>query len=196
MTKDNYHHGDLKKEMIAKGLQLLNNEGYDGFSLRKVAVMCGVSHAAPYKHFKSKEELLGAIVYEVTQSFTQALQAAVVKYSDDPEKQIFELGKYYVKFMVENPDYMKFMFAGPHGYVGSLPPEDLCAVNSYTVFYNSAVNYLEWLGAKPQNRAVDILSMWCMVHGYAMLLVNKSIECPENYLDVIDKILRDKLKFD
>ena len=34
MGENLYHHGDLKKEMILKGIQLLNKDGYEGFSLR------------------------------------------------------------------------------------------------------------------------------------------------------------------
>lgn len=49
MEEKNYHHGDLKKQMILKGLELLNEKGIDGFSLRKIASMCNVSHTAPYK---------------------------------------------------------------------------------------------------------------------------------------------------
>ena len=58
MAKDKYHHGTLKEDLINKGLELLNKEGFEGFSLRKVASMCGVSHTAPYKHFKDKYELI------------------------------------------------------------------------------------------------------------------------------------------
>ena len=56
--EDKYHHGDLKECLIKAGLKLLVEEGVDNFSLRKTAAMCNVSHAAPYKHFKNKEELI------------------------------------------------------------------------------------------------------------------------------------------
>lgn len=44
-----------------KRIKLVNTEGLHSFSLRKVATACGVSHAAPYSHFQSKEELLDAM---------------------------------------------------------------------------------------------------------------------------------------
>ena len=44
-----------------KRIKLVNTEGLHSFSLRKVAAACGVSHAAPYSHFQSKEELLDAM---------------------------------------------------------------------------------------------------------------------------------------
>lgn len=195
MNKEHYHHGDLKKEMIQKGMQLLNEVGYEGFSLRKVAVMCGVSHAAPYKHFKSKEEMIVAIVQEVSDSFKTALEEAVRIYPDDPENQIIELGKCYVRYMVENPDYMKFIFINPNNKAINMVHEPDYSTDPYYVFKNSAMRYLDWLQANPEDQAVDILTMWSLVHGYSMLLVNNNIEVPSNYLEIVDKMVREKLNF-
>ena len=64
MDRESYHHGDLKQELIHNGLLLLNKEGIEGFSLRKVASMCEVSHTAPYKHFKDKDGLINEIIIE------------------------------------------------------------------------------------------------------------------------------------
>lgn len=195
MQKEHYHHGDLKKEMIIKGIQLLNEENYEDFSLRKIAARCGVSHSAPYKHFKNKDELILAIIQEVSDSFKKALEEAVQKYPEEAENQIIELGKCYVRFMVENPDYMRFIFINPsHKSINKVPVPDN-ETNPYLIFQKSALGYLKWLEANPQDQAVDILTMWSLVHGYSMLLVNGNVDIPENYLEVIDKILREKLRF-
>lgn len=195
MNKEHYHHGDLKKEIIQRGMQLLNEVGYEGFSLRKVASMCGVSHAAPYKHFKNKDELIAAIVQEVSESFKAALEKAVLMYPDNPENQIIELGKCYVRFMIENPDYMRFIFINPNKKSMNMLHESPDSTDPYQVFKNSALRYLEWLKANPKNQAIDILAMWSLVHGYSMLLVNNNLDIPDNYLEITDKMLREKLKF-
>ncbi|WOO35896.1 TetR/AcrR family transcriptional regulator [Anaerocolumna sp. AGMB13020] len=195
MQKEHYHHGDLKKEMIIKGIQLLNEENYEDFSLRKIAAMCGVSHSAPYKHFKNKDELILAIILEVSNSFKKALEEAVQRYPKEAENQIIELGKCYVRFMVENPDYMRFIFINPsHKNLNLVPVPDY-ETNPYQIFQKSALGYLEWLKADKKEQTVDILTMWSLVHGYSMLLVNGNIDIPENYLEVIDKMLREKLRF-
>jgi len=195
LQKEHYHHGDLKKEMIIKGIQLLNEENYEDFSLRKIAARCGVSHSAPYKHFKNKDELILAIIQEVSDSFKKALEKAVQKYPEEAENQIIELGKCYVRFMVENPDYMRFIFINPsHKSINLVPVPDN-ETNPYQIFQKSALDYLKWLEANPQDQAVDILTMWSLVHGYSMLLVNGNVDIPENYLEVIDKMLREKLRF-
>ena len=40
IEEKNYHHGDLKKQMILKGLELLNEKGIDGFSLSIMQLRC------------------------------------------------------------------------------------------------------------------------------------------------------------
>ena len=55
---DSYHHGNLRQALIDAGIKIINEQGEDALSLRKAAALCEVSHAAPYAHFKDKEELI------------------------------------------------------------------------------------------------------------------------------------------
>ena len=77
MPEDTYHHGDLKAQLIEQGLKLLDTEGYNSFTLRKVARLCGVSQTAPYRHFHSKDELIGAIANHALGAFSKQLEDAV-----------------------------------------------------------------------------------------------------------------------
>ena len=55
MKKDTYHHGNLRVELIEKGLEYIDQYGVETLSMRKLADTVGVSSAAPYAHFKNKE---------------------------------------------------------------------------------------------------------------------------------------------
>lgn len=57
MKEKPYHHGDLRRALIETGINFIKQEGEEALSLRRIAEMCGVSNAAPYAHFKSKERL-------------------------------------------------------------------------------------------------------------------------------------------
>ena len=91
MPKKQYHHKDLRNALIEKGIEIVNSEGLHSFSLRKVAAACGVSHAAPYSHFQSKEELLDAMQQHITDQFSQMLDEVILNYENTPEllKNIF-----------------------------------------------------------------------------------------------------------
>ena len=62
---------------------LLDEEGYENFSLRKVAKACNVSHTAPYRHFRNKDDLIIAIALEALHEFNQSLLEAVDKYPNE-----------------------------------------------------------------------------------------------------------------
>ena len=108
---DNYHHGNLRQALIDAGIKIINESGEESLSLRKVAAKCNVSHAAPYAHFKDKDELIEAMKASVTQQFTETLTKAVED-APDAESAILEMGKNYVLFFINKPDYFKFLFAG------------------------------------------------------------------------------------
>ena len=58
MKADTYHHGNLKEELIEKGLSYIDQYGLEALSMRKLADSTGVSPAAPYAHFKNKKAFL------------------------------------------------------------------------------------------------------------------------------------------
>ena len=63
-----YHHGDLHATLLQEANTLLNEQGIEGLSLRKLAERAGVSRTAPYHHFRDKNALLCALA---TQAFRQ-----------------------------------------------------------------------------------------------------------------------------
>lgn len=182
--------------MIDKGLQLLNKEGFDGFSLRKVARMCEVSHTAPYKHFKNKEDLISEISLEVISKFKASLDEVKKKYDDNPKTQIIEMGKQYVKFMVENPDYLKFLFLSDFNYTTVIDNNQFITPNkdsAFKIFEESAKAFLASNNSNTEDAYLDILTMWSIVHGISVLLANKSIEYTGDYMDLVDKMLKSEL---
>ncbi|WP_246583173.1 TetR/AcrR family transcriptional regulator [Clostridium simiarum] len=159
--------------------------------------MCNVSHAAPYKHFKNKEELIGAISEYVFNNFKSSLKEVTEKYKDDPYERIIELGKQYVWFMVENPDYLKFAFltkceSGIIIEENELKSEEYIAFN---LFKDCALDFLKSINVKKEDYAQDIIAMWSMVHGLATMLSYKTFSYEGDYLQLVEKILRKNLSF-
>jgi len=197
MQADKYHHGDLRESLIKMGLKLFNEEGAEKFSIRKVAAMCNVSHAAPYKHFKNKEELINAISEYVFSNFRSSLNEIVEKYKDNPYERIIELGKKYVWFMVENPDYLKFAFLRNSESEIVIEENKLISVEygSFNIFKNCALDLLKSINVKEEEYAQDIIAMWSMVHGLATMLSYKTFVYKGDYLELVEKILIKNLKF-
>ena len=96
--------------MIETGIQIVNTEGVNAFSLRKVAAACGVSHAAPYSHFQNKEELLEAMQLFITDRFSKQLESTVQK-NNNVAEILKDMGIAYVSFFVDNPAYFQFLYS-------------------------------------------------------------------------------------
>ena len=96
---------NLREELILAGIDEINIHGANGFSVRRVAEACGVSSAAPYKHFKDKKEFIGAIIDHVNEQWAVAQDEVLANCGDDVRKQMVEVAVCYVKFLMEKPHY-------------------------------------------------------------------------------------------
>ncbi len=103
-----YHHGDLASTLIATALEIVAEDGIDALSLRALARRAGVSHAAPYHHFKTKGELLHAIAEQGFARLSRNLEEAAAKAA--PGDELVELGCAYVAFAAANPAFFRVMF--------------------------------------------------------------------------------------
>lgn len=201
MADDSYHHANLKQELIDAGFRLILKEGVGALSLRRLAAECGVSHAAPYKHFKSKEDILSAILSQGEQAFISGLSESMSALQPlSPKERLVRLGVGYVQFMVEHPDYFRLLSSRealtfcPNVDLAKEPPRP---DSSLTLFYGVATAYLESIHANPENRPTDILAMWAMVHGLATMLLNRTVlpGAQGNYKDMVAQILSNNLVF-
>lgn len=110
--KKNYHHGDLKNALIAAGVEILASEGLNGISLRNVAKKAGVSHSAPYAHFKDKQALIAAISTEGFKKLLAQLEMVVKQFRDQPNQLLPEACWVYYQFALQETDTFKVMFSG------------------------------------------------------------------------------------
>lgn len=192
MDKETYHHGDLRTSLIEAGLRLLNEEGYENFSLRKVAKLCKVSHTAPYRHFENKDELVSAITYEAVKTFNAALKEAAVLHPDDYKMQLREMGFIYIRFFVENPDYLQLLFLGDiRKYANLLPCSE--AESPFQTFFSCIKNLLQDKKCTDEELHMTALSHWGLVHGLALIISKQDYPYDGDYLELTRKILFERL---
>ena len=177
-----YHHGNLKQQLLDEGLKLLTEEGYDKFSLRKLARRCNVSHTSPYRHFSDKNELIMAISKEIQDKFNIALISALKETSGSQEDKVKAMGRKYVHFFLENPDYLEVLFLTPELQEISKDKHDHCDGSSFETYMTAVLPLLS--DGKTENIPIDYealdgripgaaLKPWCLIHGLTVLLVKK-----------------------
>lgn len=97
---------DLRQRLIQEGMRELSESGVQGVSLRRIAQNCGVSCAAPYKHFQDKQALLLAVANAFNEKWRQCQQRAVAEVAHcDAAAQIRAVCKAYLLFLRDNPAF-------------------------------------------------------------------------------------------
>src|SRR5437016_13365034 len=99
----------LRQAILTAAGELFLEQGYERFSLRKVAERIGYSPTTIYLYFHNKDDLLFTVVDEGFVRFGQQLAAAAESQEDDWERLI-SLGRAYVAFGLQNPMYYQLMF--------------------------------------------------------------------------------------
>jgi AcrR family transcriptional regulator len=105
-----YHHGNLKEALIRAALDLIARKGPAGFTFAEAARAAGVSPAAPYRHFRDRDDLLIDIAKRGFEQFTQVLARGWDDGRPDPFTAFERLGRAYLAFARSEPAYYSAMF--------------------------------------------------------------------------------------
>lgn len=110
--------GGSREALILAGMDELQKKGVAGFSMRKAAAACGLSCAAPYKHFQDKEQFIGEILKYIRSFWVKRQQQILEKYPGDTRRQLIELSMGYVRFMLDNPQFRSILMMSENGGMG------------------------------------------------------------------------------
>jgi AcrR family transcriptional regulator len=165
-----YHHGNLKEALIRAALELIAQKGPAGFTFAEAARWAGVSPAAPYRHFRDRDELMSSVALRGFQKFELVLARAW----DDGRPDVFtaldRLGKAYLDFARSEPAFYSAMFEA--GIPPTLNPElNEAADRAFAVLRGAAEKLCARLpaqGRRPPALMVA-LHIWSMAHGIASL---------------------------
>lgn len=99
---DGYHHGDLRRAVIERAAEVIETEGVDALSLRRIARDLGVSHGAPNRHFKNKADLLAALATEAYERAGAATVAAANECHGNAIEKLNAMGRGYLNWALDH----------------------------------------------------------------------------------------------
>lgn len=109
-TRSSYHHGNLAEALVAAAIELVDERGFEQWSLREVAKRLGVSPGAPFRHFRSKAALVTAMAEQAMARFLKSVTDAVaVTDTDDPIAGLEAIGRGYVDWALKNPVHFRII---------------------------------------------------------------------------------------
>ena len=132
--ENGYIEESVRTRLILSGIRELEEHGIAGFSLRRAALGAQVSCAAPYRHFKDKDEYIKEIVSYVNSKWELLSREIEKIYSADPRRLAVEISMAILRFRIANNKFSSvFALAGDMADGGTGTPDAslLLAVGAY-----------------------------------------------------------------
>jgi len=185
LTKNSYHHGNLKEAILNEALNLLNSKNFDELSFRLIARNIGVVSSAPYNHFKDKKHLIKEIV-----SFGEKKLLDIIfnekNKSEIPSEQLLLVAKAYLSFSIKERPLFNLMFNKNNKEILYLTDK---VVLQFTLIITEKFKKGKRLKLTAKGAAI---TAWSMIHGIAMVLNNNQKENLEIVWNInLDIILKE-----
>jgi AcrR family transcriptional regulator len=168
--KTNYHHGELRQQLMDLALQHIASAGTEKLSLRALAREANVSATAPFRHFSNKQALFAALAVDGFEQLGERVQKAGDS-ADPIEQRLLSVAMAYVDFSNENPVTYQLMFGSILG--------DFAAYEGLSATASKAYSYLDDLLSEVVQAkclGVDELVLgaliWSTIHGFSSLRLN------------------------
>ena len=172
--KNKFHHGDLREALIAATCELLVEHGPDGFSLADACRRAGVTTAAPYKHFRDKQEILEEIVLRGFEELTAANAKAVDEGGPGTVAGITAMGMSYLDFAVAQPAVFRLMF-GHKSAIKEVKQIDETGNQCLKNVIEQVAAYCRKHGHTADAEKIAI-RLWTFVHGASSLQLDGDYE--------------------
>jgi AcrR family transcriptional regulator len=164
-----YHHGNLKEALVRAALALIAEKGAAGFTFADAARFAGVSPAAPYRHFRDRDDLMADVARRGFERFEAALARAWNNGRPDPLAAFERVGKAYLEFARTEPAYYSAMFEA--GVPLDTSPDLVTAgERAFTILRSAAEALVARMPAVGRPPALMVaLHVWALSHGIASL---------------------------
>jgi AcrR family transcriptional regulator len=170
-----YHHGALRSQLIAAGLDIVATEGIGAVSLRRLARDAGVSSGAPYHHFADRSALFAAIIADGHGLLVARLEPARAAAGDAVAALCNVLAE-YVAFAADHPAHMRVMLR-PELAEPATHPEVAASSAASVQLLRSVVLAVQRDGALPPGDPEPAMHVfWSLAVGYVTLWLDGPVE--------------------
>lgn len=176
-----------RDKLIEAGLQEIEEFGTEEFSTRRVARRCGLSCAAPYKHFKDTSEFIGAIFSHVNQIYSEEQSEVLKKYADcDSRTQLVQVSLHYTRFLLEHSYFRRIVMQGFQNCDEQcLTLRGQMSIRTYQV----VSQYCKDVNMTPEVRKRKTFIVRSIIYGAALFFDNGELEYNEENMKMIEDML-------
>ena len=160
---------ELKELILLKAKEIMARDGQDGLSIRKIANEIEYSPATIYLYFQDKDEILYQMMNKGFSLMSASMDESFA--IEDPLKRLYEIGRCYVEFGVQNWDWYDLMFnsSSPMNHIERCSVEWGPGITLFEYLVKTCEDTIVYTGRKELESRALALQLWSTVHGLVNL---------------------------
>lgn len=182
-NNDNVIKESVKERLLLAGIHEIELHGFNDFSLRRVASACNLSCAAPYRHFKGKEDLIQEILKYIDSRWNLMREEIIGVFQSDIKSKLIEVATQYVRFLIVTPSYFSIMFH-ERSNNEKFPPDR--SISELICSYGKENNW------NKERTEYCLYTVSALIYGTVVILQGRIME-PEKAIDNFRSKLSDEL---
>lgn len=176
----------MKMQLILAGISEIEENGIQNFSMRRIATRCGVSCAAPYKHFADKHEYLMEIISYINEEWQGILHQIIITNEGGLKELIIEICVAYIRFLLDNPHFRSVIMLKEVDMAEDFKKAKTAisdTSNEIIGRYCKSVN----MSYKTRMRKQYVVRS--LIYGAAILMDNGEIEYNEDFMEQVRMVI-------
>ena len=181
-----YHHGNLRDALIIAAAELIEEHGSLEFSITDAARRAGVSNAAPYRHFKDKDDLLDNVRHLAFMGLRQRMQEVRDAPGTAPGTvdKVISLGLAYLQYAREKRAFFSLMWED-RGQMAAVRQDGDSKMDGFYVLVDAVSEFCECQGhlnhqgalaGRHRGPVTVATQLWALAHGMATLEANHMLD--------------------
>ncbi|MBK9256926.1 MAG: TetR/AcrR family transcriptional regulator [Saprospiraceae bacterium] len=170
---------ELKELVLLKAKEILDKEGFEKLSIRRIAKAVEYSPATIYLYFQDKDE----IIYELMEMGFELMGKVLADAfgETDPVEKIRKIGYGYVRFGLENPDWYDLMFNSqkPMNHIERCQSEWGHGIGLFEYLVATCDELTKSRKDITSEPRILALQLWSTVHGLVTLAHSQRLEIVE-----------------
>jgi AcrR family transcriptional regulator len=163
---------ELRQSILEAASNLFLERGYEGFSLRQVAEQIGYTPTTIYLYFADKDALLFALLDDAFDRFGAALHRAYES-SLEPLARLEAIGRAYVRFGLENPQYYEMMFVVRSDFLlQARAAETEPRIASFRTLQEAVTDAMAEGALRQGDVEATSFLLWALMHGIVGLAIS------------------------
>ncbi len=181
--------GEFRRNLCRVAARRFAEFGYAGLTLRALANELGCSRTTPYRYFKDKAHILWAVRAEGFLLLAE-VQEAAARAESEPERRLLAVGRAYLRFAAEEPDYYRLMFEVPDKSSSRPTAEQLAVVKRSQLPLFEAVKMATEAGLLEGSPMTVTNLLWAALHGVISLHLADKLTVGRTFEQLSDEMLK------